>query len=489
VHLRAADSVQVYDGWGSKMTTLLAYFENFGGDRAAGFGRCHLRNTTILIRTGGLTEILRIYDSDILSNRRTRVPEQVRLEGRDISHGRPLLEVAAEHGLGHHRVSVWCHPCLRQLTSFFRVWVEIMGSQKCRIVWKSQLVLIMTNPIIFTRTRAVEGRRPSHRRLLSGSTPSTEAFARSRGTTDLRMPFPVAPEHTGFALSHRCVPPASGFKLGYGLLGGWWVLAIWCMRRAMMRIRYGAKSGGLWKMNEQELAVIAEAMDIDCDIDGDGAVDKSELIAAITQSPNWPVGVAGRRGGVAALALSSFEHLPTDSDPHEWVDVSCCSLLFLLDVISCCACIWEGFSDFLFAVLQFQRPNDGGVVTGSFALTITAISTLCHLAPPGRGILSSTVFRDVLSYREAKAWVRQHARTEDGKHLRTHADWNLWLHSATGRHRPMGLSAIPNIEYRHTEHPELASLRRRLACQCCRRQIGATQSEQTHFPTAETAWV
>jgi hypothetical protein len=34
-----------------------------------------------------------------------------------------------------------------------RVWVEIMGSQKCRIVGKSQPVLIMINPIIFTRTR------------------------------------------------------------------------------------------------------------------------------------------------------------------------------------------------------------------------------------------------------------------------------------------------------------------------------------------------
>jgi hypothetical protein len=34
-----------------------------------------------------------------------------------------------------------------------RVRVETMGSQKCRIVGKSQSVLIMINPIIFTRTR------------------------------------------------------------------------------------------------------------------------------------------------------------------------------------------------------------------------------------------------------------------------------------------------------------------------------------------------
>eukprot|EP01047_Picozoa_sp_COSAG01_P093188 COSAG01_NODE_24381_length_781_cov_1.016129_2_plen_146_part_01 len=34
-----------------------------------------------------------------------------------------------------------------------RVRVEIMGSQKCRIVGKSQSVLMMIDPIIFTRTR------------------------------------------------------------------------------------------------------------------------------------------------------------------------------------------------------------------------------------------------------------------------------------------------------------------------------------------------
>jgi hypothetical protein len=37
-----------------------------------------------------------------------------------------------------------------------RVRVEIMGSQKCRILGKSQSVLIMINPIIFTRTRTWE---------------------------------------------------------------------------------------------------------------------------------------------------------------------------------------------------------------------------------------------------------------------------------------------------------------------------------------------
>eukprot|EP01047_Picozoa_sp_COSAG01_P036508 COSAG01_NODE_2853_length_6967_cov_940.485149_4_plen_198_part_00 len=44
------------------------------------------------------------------------------------------------------------HPAL--VYDIVRVWVEIMGSQKCgRIVGKSQSVLIMINPIIYTRTR------------------------------------------------------------------------------------------------------------------------------------------------------------------------------------------------------------------------------------------------------------------------------------------------------------------------------------------------
>jgi|EP01047_Picozoa_sp_COSAG01_P017724 hypothetical protein len=38
-----------------------------------------------------------------------------------------------------------------------RVRVEIMVSQKCRIVGKSQSVLMMINPIIFTRTRTQPG--------------------------------------------------------------------------------------------------------------------------------------------------------------------------------------------------------------------------------------------------------------------------------------------------------------------------------------------
>jgi hypothetical protein len=47
-----------------------------------------------------------------------------------------------------------------------------MGSQKCRIVGKYQSVLIMINPMIFTRTRTCCGRGPvlagclCHRRTL-----------------------------------------------------------------------------------------------------------------------------------------------------------------------------------------------------------------------------------------------------------------------------------------------------------------------------------
>eukprot|EP01047_Picozoa_sp_COSAG01_P046610 COSAG01_NODE_4391_length_5072_cov_2.913533_6_plen_187_part_00 len=46
-----------------------------------------------------------------------------------------------------------------------RVQVEIMGSKNCRIVGKSQSALMMSNPIIFTRTRtrAVQCTPPRHR--------------------------------------------------------------------------------------------------------------------------------------------------------------------------------------------------------------------------------------------------------------------------------------------------------------------------------------
>jgi hypothetical protein len=52
--------------------------------------------------------------------------------------------VKHEHPRLHLAGSVWLD---------LRVRVEIIGSQKCGIVGKSQSVLIMINPIISTRTR------------------------------------------------------------------------------------------------------------------------------------------------------------------------------------------------------------------------------------------------------------------------------------------------------------------------------------------------
>jgi hypothetical protein len=51
---------------------------------------------------------------------------------------------------------------------WIRVRVEIMGSQKCGIVGESQPVLMMINPIIFTRTRTDQERRVAGRELGAG---------------------------------------------------------------------------------------------------------------------------------------------------------------------------------------------------------------------------------------------------------------------------------------------------------------------------------
>eukprot|EP01047_Picozoa_sp_COSAG01_P020020 COSAG01_NODE_1131_length_11572_cov_84.273337_8_plen_166_part_00 len=55
----------------------------------------------------------------------------------------------------HTRGNACSSACCTCTTPTVRVRVEIMGSQKCRIVGKSQPVLIMISPIIFTRTRIV----------------------------------------------------------------------------------------------------------------------------------------------------------------------------------------------------------------------------------------------------------------------------------------------------------------------------------------------
>jgi hypothetical protein len=61
-----------------------------------------------------------------------------------------------KHGsLYWHRKNRYSHPC-NPAAACCMLWVRVKimaGSQKCRIVGKSQSVLIMINPIIFTRTR------------------------------------------------------------------------------------------------------------------------------------------------------------------------------------------------------------------------------------------------------------------------------------------------------------------------------------------------
>jgi hypothetical protein len=62
-----------------------------------------------------------------------------------------------------------------------RVQVEITGSQKCQIVGKSQSVITMISPMIFTRTRTVVGR-----------------YLRRAAVNDaLPPPPPLRAEHTG----------------------------------------------------------------------------------------------------------------------------------------------------------------------------------------------------------------------------------------------------------------------------------------------------
>jgi hypothetical protein len=68
----------------------------------------------------------------------------------------------ATAGMGDARVSLAqagagaCTPTPTPAADSLRVRVEIMGSQKCGIVGKSQSVLVMINPMIFTRTRTPE---------------------------------------------------------------------------------------------------------------------------------------------------------------------------------------------------------------------------------------------------------------------------------------------------------------------------------------------
>ena len=201
VNMGAADSLRIYDGWDARMSSQLAYFKDFAGDRSGEFSNAG----------GGFT--------------------------------------------------------------------SVSGGPSARL-------LISTTPLL-----AIQ--------LKTGSSEVRRAYTRTHG----RINFAAEERYEGFSLTHRCVVPPASFTAGVGLLGVWWLLAISGLTRAYWRINYGAKSGGLWKMNVVELSSIADAMGLDADIDGDGDVDKSELIAAITQSPQWPAQIGN------GLALVRFRSL------------------------------------------------------------------------------------------------------------------------------------------------------------------------------------
>ena len=67
-------------------------------------------------------------------------------------------------------------------------------------------------------------------------------------------------------------------------------------------------------------------------------------------------------------------------------------------VVACCACFVEGFTDLLFMTLQFSRPNGGGNFTGGAALFLTVFSTAMHMSPPGKGsVITAMVVKDMMS--------------------------------------------------------------------------------------------
>lgn len=193
-------------------------------------------------------------------------------------------------------------------------------------------------------------------------------------------------------------------------------------------------------------------------------VDRGELIARITQSDKWE----GHQA-VAGLALSSFEKLPTDDSPEEWIDVSWYSPNFLIDVAACIACTAEGFTDMLFVVMQLYRPNGGGRNTAMMSLAITLWSTFMYLAPPGKGLFSSTVFREKFDFHKAKDWVATNARllNKDGteRRLETKEDWVAWLLTPAGKHRPAGLGSELHIDYRQAL-PDVAG-----SCNCLAHKV------------------
>lgn len=68
------------------------------------------------------------------------------------------------------------------------------------------------------------------------------------------------------------------------------------------------------------------------------------------------------------------------SDRHdEWIDVSWSTPGFVLDMVSCCAGAWEGYSDFTWIALQLHRQTAAGYLTAAAAAAITAFSTVMFL--------------------------------------------------------------------------------------------------------------
>jgi hypothetical protein len=69
-----------------------------------------------------------------------------------------LFQLQSHRGISYYRTAVAARqPQMLRTVIAVRVQVEIMGPGKYENVGNSQSVLIMTNPIIFTRTRSRRG--------------------------------------------------------------------------------------------------------------------------------------------------------------------------------------------------------------------------------------------------------------------------------------------------------------------------------------------
>lgn len=178
--------------------------------------------------------------------------------------------------------------------------------------------------------------------------------------------------------------------------------------------------------------------------------------------------VEERRTAIDALLLTDYTN-QNDSAETEWVDVSFFApdLTFVIDVVSLIAVWYEGFGDMYFVVLQFERPEGGGNVTGGLSLTITIISTLIFLLPPGQtmySVVSNYIARlphytrrccgtnrcgkrDEAAYKQCADWVQANARLDAFRTLDAplscRNDFLLWVESVQGMNRPYWISVSP----------------------------------------------